>query len=268
MMKRLIIAISLMLTALMGCEQTVNDVHLPYEEKLVVQSMLDTQDSTIRVFVGRTIPPVRDTKMSFWVDSADVFITIDGVEHKLQHYNDGKPSDQNVPTFYFIKHLPKENATYHLRVQWKNHTATASTTVPSFEGDVIDHKFETITKTDELFHYIVSVDYTPKEQAYVKFIEIFYTGIYMNKELFNLPAGKTKNFNHDFTLYNDYNKNFVIYKLAKYDPQYLEYYESQENGDLSDDPFSTSGLNRMGNIKGDGIGYFYSRASRIFKYDN
>lgn len=268
MMKRLIIAISLMLTALMGCEQTVNDVHLPYEEKLVVQSMLDTQDSTIRVFVGRTIPPVRDTKMSLWVDSADVFITIDGVEHKLQHYNDGKPSDQNVPTFYFIKHLPKENATYHLRVQWKNHTATASTTVPSFEGDVIDHKFETITKTDELFHYIVSVDYTPKEQAYVKFIEIFYTGIYMNKELFNLPAGKTKNFNHDFTLYNDYNKNFVIYKLAKYDPQYLEYYESQENGDLSDDPFSTSGLNRMGNIKGDGIGYFYSRASRIFKYDN
>lgn len=270
MTKRLIIAFALLLSALMGCEQTVNNVELPYEEKLVVQSMIDTQDSIIKVYVGRTIPPIRDSKMDFWVPDADVFITIDGKEHKLDYHLDtfALPGYNPTPTpFYFIAYKPQENATYSLRVNWKNHTATASTTVPSFDRDTLVFYYDTLTSTIEMTHLRFYLNYTPQSLSYVKYLTTViydYHQSISGKELFQIHSGKSKEFSSELYVPKGVVNYRYFIKLAKYDPQYLEYYDSQDNGSLSEDPFSTSGLNREGNING-GIGYFYSRASRNFK---
>lgn len=270
MTKRLLLAFALLMSALMGCEQTVNNVQLPYEEKLVVQSMIDTQDSCIIVFVGRTIPPVRDTKMTYWIESAEVFITIDGEKHKMQCNSHN--ADSTLPVilpFYFIKHKPQENETYSLQVKWKNHTATASTTVPSFEGDKIAYRCDTLKQTTEMTHIKMLVDYSPKSLSYVKFLSIVKFRDYhysSNRELFILSADKHKDFSNELYVPNEVTNYYYYSMLAKYDPQYFEYYDSKDNGSLSEDPFSTGGLNRKGNIKG-GLGYFYSRTSKNFKYN-
>lgn len=263
-----------------SCEKTVSGVNLRHDEKLVIQALLEPNQDQDSIFVKieKTLPPLESySPGTANIDDAEAYIEVDGKKIRLQYIptvsdgNFGMLKKQRLNTYFTNEVKVTPGKTYNLSVKWKNLSAQASTTVPSIQSDSIYDMRFTYDSTRYSSGYIMikiylKCKYYSNENSCVVIItkqkEAGYTGAsYSFSDLFVMP-GKNESaisalIGNKYSSYDDPNRT-LSYFMRKYDYQYVLYNNTKSNGNMNSDPFSTSGLNVRGNIKGNGIGYFFS----------
>lgn len=243
---------------LISCEKNVTGINLPYEEKLVIQGMLDPDNQIQRIKIERTLPALEIYSPAVAnVQNAIAYIECEGKKIDLM------PTDKN---FYFAEYQVESGKKYTIHVKWKNLSASAYTNVPDFSNETL---YDVVTKLDTVRdnygRMIVKRNYkfkytTDKKSCFKIISRDIYYGYEIGSPLFTANPNVINSFQFGVENINMLQKYVSV---RKYDPQYIQYYNSAMNGRMSDDPFSTSGNNILGNIKGDGIGYFFSRADKL-----
>jgi len=270
-MKKNVVNISMILSTLLlltlGCEQTVDNPDLPYEEQLVIRAVLEAGKNVDDIEITKTLPPLETfTHGKALIEDAEVIIKSDGISDTLS-YN-------RVSQRYYSNDLvPVSGKKYSLEVKYKNLKATAITLVPeTVEIDSFYYrKIEEDRWEGEIYwSYIVYAEFIPKSDdvflggsSYINDPYInYYYDIKRSRDI--LQNGKIS-LPFMYFYPNDTNKigqelrNFNAH-IISFDQAYYNYFITRWEGGGGDDIFGTSGVNVRGNIKG-GIGLFIGMSS-------
>ncbi len=251
-----------------SCEKTVTGVNLPYEEKLVIMALLEPEIDSVFISIERTLPPLSEYQYELaQIADAEAYIECNGEKTPLIF----SPSYQNI-NFYTAKLKVLPGNQYNLFVKWKNLSANASTIIPQLDGDSIINinKYLDSTYIDRymwenyIYNMIYDIDFFTNHNSIYRIAHYDSTSpinTYYEYTKYFVKANSNIKFKYVISLQNansTFKEEDNLFQLIEYDYQYLKYYESRDEGDLSDNPFSTSGQNIKGNIQGNGIGYFFS----------
>ena len=250
-----IIALTIISIFTYSCEETVNGVELPYQELLVIRAELRANEQ-FTVVIRKTLPPLEEfLEESSRITGVTAYIECEGKKYPL--ISDGGSYFSNSEL------IPKPGKTYKLYAEWKNHKATAETTVP-FNNDSA-YNYNIIKKItddewgDQRYEYTITADVRLAGNCVAMINAIGYNQYYntpkelctkLEKDFFgNIVIGKYISWSYD-----DFQLSSVV--ITKYDNPYFDYYVTREEGDMNDDVFAIAGNNIAWNIKGDGIGLF------------
>jgi hypothetical protein len=130
----------------LSCEQPV-DTQLPYREQLVIQSHPTAGEHPF-VLVSKTVPPLEQARrQDYLVSDASVSIIHEDISYPL-HLDSSANQAQYTSTELRIK----EGETYKLRVDWQQHTATATTHIPT-SIPLADYSVEIEKNNDDMYSY-------------------------------------------------------------------------------------------------------------------
>src|SRR5688572_15570728 len=145
---RVLVGLLFALTAntLISCEEIVDAEGLPYEEKLVIHSILYADSTNNVVRISRTLP----VDILFDTDRANIKDATGEVSDGMTTY----PLEYlGFGGQYRIKGLiPRKDAQYSLSVNWGDLHANASTVIPS--GGSIDTSWVATQNFGDDFHQI------------------------------------------------------------------------------------------------------------------
>lgn len=275
----------LVLVFLFSCEEDV-DGKLPFKEEIVISSILSANQKLTKiafdfnngesfVHLGKTIYPLDelDTNNAF-IKNAKVIISSENQNYQLLYSKMG----------YWVndEFIPKEGKQYKIEVIYNGKTATAETKVPIYSIDKIklEHTFRKVNSPfDGREIYLLSYYQTLKVNATEFFLNIsdidyFFNNTIYSKNYSNL-AITNKNVSGEFEysilsyqlqdLSDTLSLNEMRYfSYELFDPAIQKFWETRYEGNETNGLFSSSGLNREGNIK-NGLGFFYGN---IYKIDS
>lgn len=256
---------------IMGCEETVENPELPYEEKIVIKSYVVAGEKEVFVSISKTLPLIE--KYTF--DAAlikDAEVTIICPEGSFNALYDSE-----IKVYKAIIPAIKVGARYELDVKWKGKKAKASTSIPALPSII---KLSTIVDYDSKYRY--TRDYTLTcDFSYDPNICVGLLGDVLSSEkrsdsvtmeysydiLNSFYNAKTAIGNGEYIRFKKtsslyiYNNNNNSYKynsvfFAAFDAPYHAMNLSGSRYGNNDDIFGSSGSNPKFNISGDGIGYF------------
>ncbi len=250
----------------------IND-ELPYEKKLVLYCHLEMNDtnSTIdpksirginEVFVSKTMPALGpilpDT--AYYVKDAIVTLEWEGGKEIARKTN------SSMSNRYILESQIIPGRTYKLKVEAEGMTAFAETTIPDVNTAISDTSSEIIErfgyKEKRYFLYAAIPPNYAIQGVGLKFSnldstiqEIFFDSYNNGIQLTNgnRAVYKVKYYTDYYSLENrnDYKPGLMIYS-----PDYFYYRNSTNNSE--EDFFFGTGTNPYTNVKGDGIGIFFS----------
>jgi hypothetical protein len=245
----------------------VSGVALPYKETLVIRGILKADETKTIVLIYKTLPPLaNEADTSYYVKNATAYIECEGIKYPLEYWNN---------TQYVCHDLvPKAGKKYKLFVQWKNHVATAETTVPNMNDDLSDSRFE-VDYSDYKAKIKVNCKADVKDKCAaiigLKFLYGYDGGEFYDDILFSGLITFNKAYKGEVEetfsryLYENNKLKYEYLILRKFDPSFVEYYRTMDASRMDDDIFSTSGSEIKWNIKGDGIGLFIGESEQYFE---
>lgn len=252
-----------------GCEQTVDNVILPYEEKIVIAGYIIAGTRTVSVDITKTLPvqQVYTRKDALLQDAIVTLTTPSGQQQLLYNPNTGT-YEATLPATI------QAGESYRLNVEWRGKKATATTRIPTIPTILstsvqkvrgryyYDAYYETTVQcindpricvggvntlvTNNLNDTLMmrSTDYIARrfyytETAYSSSADVL---VVKNKELY---------YYYDPSSSYDY----VIKTLVAFDaPFHALNLRNSNPGD--DGLFGSTGTNPQFTVKGDGIGFF------------
>ncbi len=240
-----------------GCEEIVDDPGtLPYEEKLVIRSIVEAGKGMDSILITRTLPPLDAyVEEKAWVHNALVLVRHNGITDTLIDGGRGR--------YYKPGIVPQPGGVYELDVVWNNKHASAVTRIPQYPtiistrrnhktnrwGDQIDVLEARIKPFPGTVYSSTYMYYIPGMPGYTE-------STYIN-ELYRLSdTTSTGELVIPTESYN-YSSGHIDYKISvqAYDEAYYAYFTSYINGNDDDGPFSQN-RNVKWNVQGDGIGMF------------
>lgn len=256
-----IIAIAVIALFTYSCEETVNGVELPYKELLVIRGELQA-DTSFRINITKTLPPLEEySQAKAQIYEAKAFIECDNIIYPLKNSNSGYYTNPDL--------IPRAGKTYKLTVEWKNHIAYATTTIPINKDTLYNLKAEKKQYIDKWgwniieYTFFATAELGGNSATSITGSSIHqYNNIafrYFNRFV-NTFSGEL-NFG-TFTTSNEEYFDIKYLEIKKYDIQYYDYYATMDEGEMEDDVFAVSGNNINWNIKGDGIGLFIGSNSK------
>ncbi|MGE5480917.1 MAG: DUF4249 family protein [Chloroflexota bacterium] len=250
-----------------SCENNVDDVTLPYEEKIVISGLIEP-GKQLDISLSRTVPALsqEDNNDMLINPLPEVTLTSEGQTWNLVSY------DVQFRKYTLQGVEYQEGKTYTLDVKWKNLHAYATTTIP--KAPIL--RYATYKKVAHSYGdgyidttYLYYVYFTPENG-----------GVYRGG--YNDINGSNENYWYGGKLSNGKNVNSQGYSAVEietygnwmspemvkenfkfvvdaFDPIYEKYYDSRYAGDSPNDIFGIGGTNIRGNVQEDGIGIFIGR---------
>ncbi|MFY7999705.1 MAG: DUF4249 family protein [Candidatus Kapaibacteriota bacterium] len=137
-----------LVNALSSCVQSVTNIELPFDEKILIEGVLQAGKPLENISITKTYPPLttRTSLSTLYLPDADVTLRVDGQSYKpqvrldsLQYSTSGFTVGGQPQSIYYITtpkySFPQLTATagktYELTVQWNGKTAVGKATVPS-----------------------------------------------------------------------------------------------------------------------------------------
>ena len=258
---QLILFISILL--FIGCEQPLEEEEFPYELKLVVRGVLESNKLINNIYIGRTLPMSLPYSEDFAkVTDAVGTVMVDNIYYPLRHIGKGIYTTDSLRAVSGKK--------YVLLLRWENKSVYAVTSIPiigNIAGVYIRQK--TIDgKTQSYFECSVN---SYSNEVYAATWALFNTqGIIMNEakefESVMKPILAKDNIKVPTVEVPDNILNSgsdAGIKLYVYDSSFYDYYISQGSNQVSDAIFGQPGSNIRWNIIGDGIGMFIGKTDTI-----
>jgi hypothetical protein len=256
------------LITLIGCEETVDDMELPYIEQMVIRCILEA-DKPVVMSITKTLPPLEE----YNIDNAK----ISNVSGYIQCEGNIYPVSFKDGIYYEFKDLiPKIGKAYSLVLNWNGKTAKGKTWVP--EPIVIDTVYKNLIKNDDYWYFyfweiIYSAEFKPHpNSAYTAYTWTETGSNYLTK-YYSDYAKKWNDINLNGKISLPFSSN-IIYDPSEftsvrefdvgvdcYDIPFYDYFITRYEGNSLNDLFSTSGQNIYWNIEGDGIGLFLGFSS-------
>ncbi len=264
MKKNISILISILFAGFLlnSCEQTVTDVDLPYNEQLVIRSILVDGVTHKNMRIEKTLHPLetysddkailRDAKVSIF----DGFVT-----HNFTC--DGE--------YYFNNSFkPQSGFNYKLTVEWNNKKAISETKVPEkpafdsvywykdysnshWEG--LLYVFYTLVSPSSKTYYLGALtDNSSYVMNYTDSIGVWHKTDVNGKV--RVILGTFYNFGQDESMFIKNIYDDFTFVVTAYDEPFIDYFNTRYNSHSSSSIFGMEGTNVKWNIIGDGIGLF------------
>lgn len=169
--KRLILVLLSFWIGVEGCTQTVTNVTLPYEEKIVIEGLLVAGKPLANILITRVQPPLEKiSDKAAYLSNAEITIMVDNQAYtptvrfdsvRVNSYY-GYSSSGGVPTAFLPSYsvpnlIVQAGKTYEISVRWNGKTAQAKAVVPSAESSLLGRNFVTSISSDSVPIYYGSV---------------------------------------------------------------------------------------------------------------
>jgi len=253
-----------------GCEETIDDMQLPYVEQMVVRCTLE-DGMPVKMTITKTLPPLEElTFDKIQINDVTGYIECDGIRYPIQ-YSDGF----NYKVNDLIPEIGKE---YSLVLNWRDKQAHAKTRIP--DRITIDTAYKILTKKNVYGLYytwniIYYVEFSPNQNSVYTALN---TQSYNEQDTVNIYSNVAKRsmdtnsygrivipffiyeWVYDTSLYSQVNEYNAA--VEAYDTPFYDYFLTRYKGDSPTDIFSTTGQGNVHwNIQGDGIGLFLGFSS-------
>lgn len=258
----LIILFSLILYS--GCERIdVVEINLPYNEKLVVQGILEENKPLSGILFTKTLP-LNEVYSISKAELKDVVAYIKNGVRVIPLKYDKEGIYKPISTFQ-----PQKQSTYEIYAKWKDKNVYAKTSIPE-NPKIVNAYF----LTDGSGTYIqaeirnqIGVVFGAKavamEGSMILFeSEDFYSITQPNSKPQSIITLRTPVI--PVEILNSFRNNFSI-KVFAFDEQYQDYFKTKKFSLPIKDSFVQSGGEVEWNILGDGIGLFLGFSSTILK---
>lgn len=264
-----VLVLCLLAPFIIGCEETVQNPELPYEEKVVIGAYLVEGEKEAFIEVSRTLPLLQKyTPEAATITNAEVTIICPEGNFNALYDSQTKSYRTIIPTI-------RAAARYELEVKWKGKTLKASTRIPELP-DVIKLTATVEDKSEDRYsrYYSLTCDFTNNPNICVGLLNELVsseklsdsvTFDYTHDILNSFYNAKTAISNGEYirlkkkpNYYFYDNERYKFYSLffAAFDAPYHAMNLSGSRYDNNDNIFGSSGSNPKFNISGDGIGYF------------
>lgn len=246
-----------------GCEVEDSEQDFPFQLKLVVRGVLESNKPIQDIYVGRTLPISYSFTKSFAdLPDASVGILYRDSLYVLRHKKDG---------LYFTNGLiPVQGETYKLLVQWKSYFATAETTVPLIG---------TVEAVELKSHQGSQVPQRYIECSIRPYMNEAYALTWVSLTVSNTVTTEANEFNgvmkKGLQAYDGFMKvttdtitpgiltETLGYRIHAFDERFYDYFITQNTNKVSDAVFGQPNSNVKWNVQGDGIGIFFAKTDTV-----
>lgn len=248
-----------------GCEEIVDDPGaLPYEEKLVIRSIIAADEPMDSIDITRTLPPLENYEdEKAWVHGALVIVRHSGIADTLLDVGRGQYFKPGI--------IARPGERFELDVVWNNKRATATTRIPQHPTiastkltytygkwgnriDVIDAMVK--PRTGEV--YSATYRYRQQGSPYTA-TDPYVRDMYRVAD--TTANGLLKVSCESYLYYPGDGELAYQIVVQSYDEPYYSFFSSYHSGGGDDDPVFSNTRNIKWNVQGDAIGVFIGIAT-------
>jgi Domain of unknown function (DUF4249) len=121
-----------------ACQQSVTNIELPYEDKIVIEGILEAGKPIQNISISHTLPPLGSiTSEALPLRDAEILLSVDNVSYPptvgqdSAKYVYGSTTQKLLLPVYNFGIVAQEGKTYTITVRWKGKTAQGRTTIPT-----------------------------------------------------------------------------------------------------------------------------------------
>ncbi|MBI3220219.1 MAG: DUF4249 family protein [Bacteroidetes bacterium] len=268
--QRLFVIIPAALLLVNGCEQTVSNPELPYEEKLVINASLG--DSSASAYISRTLPLTQKyTAAAALVKDARVTLTSSDGSQVIMTFD-------SLSKYYTIQNTNfPAGKSYSLRVEWKGLVAIATAIIPPdpewgidtvIIADTTGIEYDPNNPPTDKYRATIKLKINALEDISYRTDFLCYTSsdtsdVFSFRFMQRQFIGRYKAASDDFfpwvSIFSEEPVKAVLIKVYSSTSAFDDFYKSQRYGDHDGgNIFGSFGTNPKFNVYGDGIGVFDS----------